>query len=91
METIALVFTAVSCCAETRADSLTVNYHTSPLLWQIRLCLDDWKSGAYKPLTFTSDVYEPVYQVHLANLRALEADDPDFVKGLGEELWEDCR
>ncbi|KIO16783.1 hypothetical protein M407DRAFT_85608 [Tulasnella calospora MUT 4182] len=57
----------------------------------IRMCLDEWKSGRYKALTFTSDVYEPIYQVHLANLKALEEEDPLFVKGLGEELWEDCR
>ncbi|KAG8939693.1 hypothetical protein FRC04_006073 [Tulasnella sp. 424] len=28
--------------------------------------------------------------VHLANLETLEEEDPLFVQGLGEELWEDC-
>lgn len=55
------------------------------------MCLDEWKSGSYKALTFTSDVYEPIYKVHLANLKVLEEEDPLFITGLGEELWEDCR
>lgn len=55
------------------------------------MCLDEWKSGSFKPLNFTSDLYEPVYQVHLANLKALGEDDPLFLQGLGDELWEDCR
>ncbi|KIO23147.1 hypothetical protein M407DRAFT_78474 [Tulasnella calospora MUT 4182] len=69
-----------------------INPETIALIFTaIRMSLDEWKTGSYKPLTFTSDIYEPIYQVHLANLKALEEEDPDFVKGLGEELWEDCR
>lgn len=55
------------------------------------MCLDEWKSGSYKPLMFSSDVYEPVFKDHLANLKTMEKEDPLFVKGIGEELWEDCR
>ncbi|KIO21134.1 hypothetical protein M407DRAFT_245579 [Tulasnella calospora MUT 4182] len=56
----------------------------------IRMCLDEWKSGSYKPLNFTSDLYEPIYKSHLANLKAMGEDDSLFLKGLGDELWEDC-
>ncbi|KIO16785.1 hypothetical protein M407DRAFT_85614, partial [Tulasnella calospora MUT 4182] len=57
----------------------------------VRMCLDEWKSGSHKPLMFSSDVYEPVFKDHLANLKTMEKEDPLFVKGIGEELWEDCR
>lgn len=87
METIALVFTAVRGAGIATLALADVNDRS----YQIRMCLDEWKSGSYKPLMFSSDVYEPVYRVHLANLKALEEEDPLFVKGIGDELWEDCR
>ncbi|KIO17313.1 hypothetical protein M407DRAFT_85125, partial [Tulasnella calospora MUT 4182] len=57
----------------------------------IRMCLDEWKSGSHKPLVFSSELYQPIYEIHLANLNALNEADPLFLQGLGEELWEDLR
>lgn len=82
--TIALVFTAVS--------------HTHPFLrvdrgltnYQVRVCLDEWRTGKYLPVMFETNAYEPVYREHLANLLAMDHADPFFLKGLGTVLWNDC-
>jgi hypothetical protein len=36
-------------------------------------------------------MYEPVYDLLLANLCSITAIDKDFIKDLGTELWNDCR
>lgn len=54
------------------------------------MALDEWKTGLFKKLKFTTELYEPVYQEHMANLKALSEADPEFLVGLGEEISEDC-
>ena len=57
---------------------------------QIRVALDEWKTGTFQVVSFTSEIYKPVYEILLANLLRLGEEDPQFTDGLGHELWEDC-
>ena len=41
-------------------------------------------------MVYDSNEYVLIYNVILDTLKYLGARDPEYIKGLGEELWEDC-
>ncbi|KAG8917397.1 hypothetical protein FRC02_003143 [Tulasnella sp. 418] len=53
-------------------------------------CLEEYRSGRFKAIEFKSVSYSAIYNTHLTNLQAINAQGGDFLQFLGKEIFEDC-